>query len=71
MAKGYTLQKMKPSPAGSIMTACIMSDFVTGEIISSMGGGSLAISEETFKILSEDDEVRQLIKQKVDALSQS
>ena len=68
MAKGYTLDKIQPAPRNAIMTACVLSDFVTGKMISGMGGPGLAISEETFKILSEDEEVRQLIKQKVDAL---
>jgi len=41
---------------------------VTGKMLSSSGGGSYAISPEVFDILQNDEEVRALIKRKVEFL---
>lgn len=68
MAKAIGYQLSAIQPAGGFGTACILDCMVTGKIISSSGGGCNAISPEVFDLLRGDEEVRALIKRKVELL---
>lgn len=72
MAKtlGYTLSRITDDPTGGFITAALLQDMITGEVISSMGGGSLALSKATVKVLQEDQEVRELIKRKLASIKE-
>ena len=67
MAKtlGYTLSRITDEAVDGFMTAALLQDMVTGEVISSMGGGGLALSKATVQLLQNDQEVRDLIKSKL------
>ena len=64
---GYMLSSIRLTDGG-LATAALMNCMVTGKMLSSSGGGSYAISPEVFDILQNDEEVRALIKRKVEFL---
>jgi hypothetical protein len=71
MAKniGYTLRAIRPSDGEGFMTAALMTCMVTDKIISSSGGGQNAICPEVFDLLENDEEVRDLIRRRVAAMT--
>lgn len=55
--------------AGMIMTAALNCCFITGRIISSMGGGmSSSVVPEVMEVLKNDADVQALIRQRVELL---
>lgn len=62
---GYTLNPIRNSSDGGMVTAAIMTCMVTGKMLSSSGGGAYAICPEVFELLDHDEDVREMIKRKV------
>jgi len=61
---GYSLSPIVPA-MGQMMTAAVRTCFVSGRVISSMGGGSAALHPDVVDILQNDEEVRELIQRKM------
>ena len=60
---GYKLSPVEPS--SGFGTAALLTCSVTGKMLSSSGGGSLAISPEVKQAITEDEEVQELIRRKI------
>jgi len=67
----YGLRPIFPAEPGQIMTAAVMTCFVSQRMLSGMGGGSAALHPDVVDILTDDEEVRQLIRDKMKLKNES
>lgn len=67
---GYKLVPIKEERSGMVMTAALNTCFITGKVITSMGGGcGASMVPEAYRVLVDDEEVQALIRQKIALLS--
>lgn len=64
---GYRIVPIKAGEnAGMVMTAALNTCFVTGKLISSMGGGmSLNVAPEVVEVLKNDEAVQEFIRERI------
>lgn len=58
---GYKLEPIYEN-AGGFATAAMLTSMISGEVISSSGGGSFCITPQEFKVLKENQGIKNLIK---------